>query len=92
MKMAQAMNTAARGKRSGNTRDAVKARAADVREDFGALRKDIGRLADAASTTLRHRASEGANYVSERVREHPGAAMGIMLGAGLLLGMLLAHR
>jgi ElaB/YqjD/DUF883 family membrane-anchored ribosome-binding protein len=41
---------------------------------------------------LRTRANDSAGYAVEQVREHPGAALGITLGAGLLLGMLLARR
>jgi len=31
-------------------------------------------------------------YVGDKVREHPGAAIGVSLGAGLLLGMFLVRR
>ncbi|MBK8542792.1 MAG: DUF883 family protein [Caulobacteraceae bacterium] len=41
---------------------------------------------------LRTRANDGAEYAVERVREHPGAAVGISLGAGLVLGLLLSRR
>lgn len=100
----------ARGRKNGHTRTAVRARATDVLDDFGALRKDMSRLAQAANKAaraevkhagqrleaigkdLRTRASDGADYAVEQVRAHPGAALGISLGAGLLLGMLLARR
>lgn len=108
--MAQAFETVARSKRNGAARDAVRARANDVMEDFSELRKDVGRLADAASKaardevkhtgarlqkvrgSLKARASESAAYVGDKVREHPGASVGIAVGAGLLLGLVLSGR
>lgn len=108
--MAQAMDTAVRGKKNGHARGALKARATDVLDDFSELRKDMNRLAEAANKAaraevkhagqrleglgkeLRTRASDGREYAVEKVREHPGAALGITLGAGLLLGLLLSRR
>lgn len=108
--MAQASETVARNKRNGAARDAVRARASDVMEDFTELRKDVSRLADAASKaardevkhtgvrlhklsgSMRQRASQTASYVNEQVREHPGASVGIAVGAGLLLGLMLTAR
>jgi ElaB/YqjD/DUF883 family membrane-anchored ribosome-binding protein len=89
---------------------ALKARAASVMHDVEELRKDVGRLADAASEAAevrvrstgrrlsrmsrkaQTRMTEGAEYVSEQVREHPGVAIGASLGAGLLIGMLLSRN
>jgi ElaB/YqjD/DUF883 family membrane-anchored ribosome-binding protein len=48
----------------------------------------IGRL----SQQVRERAGAGADYVSEQVRTHPTATVGIALGAGLLLGWLISRR
>lgn len=79
--MAQAMDTGARSKRRGNARGDIQARGVDVLNDFSAMRKDMSRLA-----------GESASYVSEKVREYPAAAIGLSIGAGLLLGMLLARR
>lgn len=108
--MAQAMDTRSRGRKNGLARDALKARASDVLDDFAELRKDVSALADAAGRTARHevnnagtrlisvgkdlreRAATGAEYAREQVRERPGAAIGISLGAGLLIGLLLARR
>jgi ElaB/YqjD/DUF883 family membrane-anchored ribosome-binding protein len=108
--MAQAMDTAARGKKNGHARGALKARTTDVLDDFSELRKDMSRLAQAANKAaraevkhagqrletigkdLRTRASDSREYAVERVREHPAAALGITLGAGLLIGMLLSRR
>jgi ElaB/YqjD/DUF883 family membrane-anchored ribosome-binding protein len=108
--MAQAFETVGRNKRNGAARDAVRARANDVMEDFTELRKDVSRLADAASKAARDevkhtgarlqkmrgsmtaRASESAAYVGDKVREHPGASVGIAVGAGLLLGLVLSGR
>src|SRR5262245_36922266 len=107
--MVQASETIGRGsRRNGAMRGALKARTNDVIGDFTALRKDMGRLADAATKAartemrstgkrlerfgrdMRTRATDGAHYVSENVRARPAAALGISLGAGLLIGMLLA--
>ncbi|MGD9979132.1 MAG: hypothetical protein AB7H66_12030 [Hyphomonadaceae bacterium] len=54
--------------------------------------KHAGQRLESIGKDLRTRASDGADYAVEKVREHPGAALGISLGAGLLLGMLLARR
>ncbi|WP_395645218.1 YqjD family protein [Terricaulis sp.] len=103
----------------------LRSRANDVIDDFDELRKDIKRLADAATKTLnthvretaeqlneqRHdiqdrlisragdlrddlgeRAGKGAAYVSEKVKARPATSIGIALGAGVVLGMLLAPR
>ena len=108
--MAQAFETAGRGRRNGAERHALKARTHDVAGDFAALRKDMGKLADAATKAARSevrsvghrleqlgrdmsgRASDGAHYVGEQVRAHPGVAIGASLGAGLLIGLLLSTR
>jgi len=109
--MAQASSeTISRGRRNGAARGALKARANDVLGDFAELRKDMGRLADAASKAartevktaghrlerigrdMRVRADDSTEYVREQVRSHPGAAIGLSLGAGLLLGMMLRLR
>ncbi len=108
--MAQAFETVSRGKRNGAARSALKARTGDVSRDFAALRKDMGKLAHAATKAARSevrtaghrleqlgrdlsgRASDGASYVSEQVRAHPGVAIGASLGAGLLIGLLLSAR
>jgi ElaB/YqjD/DUF883 family membrane-anchored ribosome-binding protein len=54
--------------------------------------KDAGKRLEGLGRDLRTRAEESAGYASEQVRTHPGAAIGISLGAGLLLGMILARR
>lgn len=109
--MAQSMESAPRGSRkNGQARTALRARTNDVIDDFAELRKDMGRLAEAANKaarvevrtvghrleslgrSVRERASEAPAYVSDRVREHPGAAIGVSLGAGLLIGLLLSRR
>jgi ElaB/YqjD/DUF883 family membrane-anchored ribosome-binding protein len=43
-------------------------------------------------TDLTARARGGATYVATQVREHPGAAIGVTLGAGVLVGLLLSRR
>lgn len=54
--------------------------------------KHAGQRLEVLSKDLRGRANEGAGYAVEKVREHPGTAMGISLGAGLLIGLLLSRR
>lgn len=105
--MATASETVTRGRRNGVARGALRARTHDVLDDFAELRKDMGRLAEAANKAarsevkhagqrletmgkdMRSRAGESREFVTERVRQHPGAAVGISLGAGLLIGLLL---
>lgn len=41
---------------------------------------------------LRERANDGASYMGRQVREHPATAIGVSLGAGLLIGLLMARR
>lgn len=80
---------------------ALKSSAATVMQDLDNLRKDVSRLAGAATTTARERlgrlgkgvgtrATSSASYVGEQVRTHPTVALGLTLGAGLLIGMMLA--
>lgn len=75
----------------------------ELRKDLGHLAEAAQKAARAevastgtriktASGSLRARAGEGAEAVAERVREHPGAAIGISVGAGVLIGLLLATR
>ncbi len=54
--------------------------------------KHAGHRFESISKDIRTRASERAGYAVEKVREHPGAALGISLGAGMLLGMLISRR
>jgi ElaB/YqjD/DUF883 family membrane-anchored ribosome-binding protein len=54
--------------------------------------KHAGHRLERIGKDMRTRASDGADLAREQIREHPGAALGITLGAGLLLGMLLARR
>lgn len=107
--MAQSFETA-RGRRNGAARDALKSRASDVMDDFAELRKDVGRLADAATKAARAEVKQtgsrfqklqsdvsartrgGAEYVTEHVRARPATAVGVSVGAGLLLGLLLSAR
>lgn len=76
---------------------------ATLRKDMGRLAaaadkaaraemKHAGQRLETLGEDLRTRASEGAGYAVEQVRAHPGAAIGLSLGAGLLIGMLLARR
>lgn len=108
--MAQMMETSRQQRRNGAMRNAVRARASDVIDDFAELKKDVSRLADAAGKAaraeanqagqkvrsfggdIRQRATDTADYVTTQVREHPGAALGATLGAGVILGLLLSRR
>lgn len=51
-----------------------------------------GQRLEVIGKDMRARANDGAGYAVEKVREHPGAALGISLGAGLVLGLLLSRR
>lgn len=64
----------------------------DAGKRLGALRSDVSERASLLSQSVRERAGDTADYLSEKVREHPGKTIGISLGAGLLLGVLLAAR
>lgn len=76
---------------------------AELSKDVSRLADAAGKAARAevntASTRMRslshdltERARHGADYAVTKVRERPGAALGITLGAGLLLGLLLSRR
>lgn len=54
--------------------------------------KHAGHRLESIGKDMRTRATEGADYAAEKVRAHPGAAIGISVGAGLIVGMLLARR
>lgn len=54
--------------------------------------KHAGHRLEAIGKNVRTRATDGAGYAIEKVRERPGAALGISLGAGVLIGLLLARR
>ncbi len=51
-----------------------------------------GKRLETLGKDMRTRASDSANLAVDKVREHPGTALGITLGAGLLLGLLLSRR
>lgn len=54
--------------------------------------KHAGQRIEVIGKGLRTRAGDGADYAVEKVRQHPGAAIGASLGAGLVIGMLLSRR
>jgi ElaB/YqjD/DUF883 family membrane-anchored ribosome-binding protein len=54
--------------------------------------KTAGQRLELLGKEMRTRATDGAGRAVETVREHPAAALGVTLGAGLLLGVLLARR
>ncbi|MFZ2031361.1 MAG: hypothetical protein WAU68_13695 [Vitreimonas sp.] len=61
--MAQASERSVRGKSNG--RDALRSRADDVMEDFEELRKDVGRLYEAANQAARSEVRFAKNRVSQ---------------------------
>jgi len=99
--MAQSSDTATR--RNGATRHALKSRAGDVLDDFSELRKDVGRLADAASKAARAEvktASKRLERASRKARTRVGESAeyvsdqvrshpGMAIGASLGAGMLI---
>lgn len=75
----------------------------ELRKDIGRLADATNRAARAEAKhagdrlevftkDIRGRASERAAYAADKVREHPATAIGLSLGAGLLLGLLLSRR
>jgi len=54
--------------------------------------KHAGHRLEAIGKDMRSRATDGAGYAIDKVRERPAAAVGISLGAGLLIGLLLSRR
>lgn len=54
--------------------------------------KHAGHRLELIGKEVRTRANDGAGYAVDKVREHPAAALGISLGAGLVLGLLLSRR
>ena len=54
--------------------------------------KHAGQRLENLGRDMRSRATERADLAVEQVRSHPAAAIGISLGAGLVLGMLLSRR
>jgi ElaB/YqjD/DUF883 family membrane-anchored ribosome-binding protein len=99
-----------RNKKNGAVREAFRATADDVLEDFAELSRDVSKLAEAAGHAarqevdntrdrierlgrgVRERASARADYVTDKVRAHPNAALGATLGVGVLIGLLLSAR
>lgn len=62
--MAQLMETHRHQRRNGAMRNAVRARANDVMDDFAELKKDVSRLADAAGKAARAEASHARQKVT----------------------------
>ena len=92
-------NGAARGALRARTHDVLDD-FAELRKDMGRLAeatnkaarsevKHAGERLESIGKNMRTKAGESRTFVTERVREHPGAAVGISLGAGLLIGLLL---
>ena len=95
-------NGAARGALKARA-DEVLGDFSDLRKDMSRLadaaakaaRQEVrtaGQRLERIGRDLRERADDGGAYVRSQVRDHPGAAIGISLGAGLLIGLLLSAR
>lgn len=67
--------------------DAARRIEAAVQEGLEQLRAQSRVLADTASQQI----EDASEYVSGQVRERPLAAAGIALGAGVLIGLLIAQ-
>lgn len=101
--MAQASERLVRGKTNGAARGALKSRADDVMDDFSELRKDVGRLYEAANHAARSELRfaknrvgqltadlrEQANERAEYLSEQVRTHPYIAIGASLGFGMLI---
>lgn len=54
--------------------------------------RHTGHRLETIGKTMRARAGEGRDYAVEQVRAHPGAAIGVSMGVGLLVGLMLSRR
>jgi ElaB/YqjD/DUF883 family membrane-anchored ribosome-binding protein len=72
--MAQASERPLRGKSNGAARDALKSRTDDVLEDFAELRKDVGRLYEAANQAARSEIRFAKNRVGQLTDDLRGQA------------------
>lgn len=61
-------------------------------ERASTLRDDLSERATDLRDDLTERAHGGAKYLGKQVKTRPAASIGIALGAGLIIGMLLAPR
>lgn len=101
--MAQAFEPATRGRHNGEARNAIKARSHDVAGDFAALRKDMGKLANAATKAARSEVRSVGHRLEELGRDMSGRASGgahymgeqvrahpgVAIGASLGAGLLI---
>jgi ElaB/YqjD/DUF883 family membrane-anchored ribosome-binding protein len=101
--MAQAFEIAGRGRRNGAARSALKARTHDVAGDFAALRKDMGKLAQAATKAAQNEVRNAGHRLELLGRDISGRAgegmsyvsgqvrahPGIAIGASLGAGLLI---
>jgi ElaB/YqjD/DUF883 family membrane-anchored ribosome-binding protein len=72
--MTQASERILRGKSNGAARGALKSRTDDVLEDFAELRKDVGRLYDAANQAARSEIRFAKNRVGQLTEDLRGQA------------------
>ena len=67
--MAHAAETTPRQSRNGMARNALRSRAGDVLDDFGTLRKDMSKLAQAANKAARTEVKHAGRKLEEMGRE-----------------------
>ena len=72
--MAQTSERVLRGKSNGAARGALKSRSDDVLEDFAELRKDVGRLYEAANQAARSEIRFAKNRVGQLTEDLRGQA------------------
>lgn len=101
--MAEAFEPAARGRRNGAERHALKAYTHDAAGDFAALRKDMGKLANAATKAARSEVRTAGHRLEQLGRDMSGRASdrahymgeqvrahpGVAIGASLGAGLLI---
>ncbi len=63
-----------------------------IKGDLAVLQRDLRGLAGKAGGVATDKGLEVRDQVQSHIEEHPFMAVGIALGAGLLLGALIARR
>lgn len=97
--MVQSFETATRGRRNGSARGALRARTNDVIEDFAELRKDMGKLAEAANAAARSEvkhAGKRLEVLGRDMRSRAGDGFGYLRtraneGAGYVTEQVRSH-
>jgi ElaB/YqjD/DUF883 family membrane-anchored ribosome-binding protein len=63
-----------------------------LKADLASLKEDFQSLAGHAGEAVTERGKVVRDQVQSQIEEHPFVAVGVALGAGLLLGALIARR